>query len=142
MAVWSRWGFLVLLFIGIGVVGGFGLSTAAGVEGDGGPLVGLFVGIGLILAGALLYVFDRYLLSRLDKPQPAVIRERVSPPITLPNGQQQTFRMVPAIHPGTGQPVMTRPTSSFLWIPVRIWPAVMGIGGLVIIIVCAVQLLF
>ncbi|QDP95733.1 hypothetical protein FOE78_07290 [Microlunatus elymi] len=141
MIIWNRWGFLVLLFLGIGVVGGFGLAALAGVPGDGGPLVGLFVGIGLVVAGALLYVLDRFVLSRWDKPTPTLVQERLSSPVTLPNGQQQRYRTSPALDPTTGQPLLARPHSAFLWIPVHVWPYLMAAGGLVIIAICAIRLL-
>ena len=131
----------MLLFVGIGVIGGFGLAAAVGVQGSGGPQVGMFIGIAFVLSGVLLRLVDRFVLSRFDTPRPTMVQEKLSQSVTLPNGRVQTHRLTPAIDPGTGRPMMARPNSSFLSIPVRFWPYVMGAGGLAIIVICAVQLL-
>ena len=55
--IWTRWGILAFLFIGLGVGLGFGLKALLGFGASTGAVSGVFVGIGLLVAAAGLYVF-------------------------------------------------------------------------------------
>lgn len=133
MIIWSRWGILVVPFIGIGVALGFLVKTIAGSTADRGAEVGVFIGIGLVLSAALLWVVVRYTVGKvIDKPKPAVMHERLAEPIRHENGAVQTHPVLPVLHPETGQQIMTRPTSTLFFIPVRFWPFIIAGIGLVV----------
>ena len=39
---------------------------------------------------------------------------------------RRTHRVIPILHPETGQQVMTNPTSTLFFVPLRYWPFVLG----------------
>jgi hypothetical protein len=145
MIIWSRWGILVLPFIGLGVLIGFAIWAIVGSPGSVGstsnPATGIFIGIGIALASVGLYFFDREVMQKhLDKPRPMMLTQQFNPPITNPDGTLTYARQVPAVHPETGQPVVVRPTSSLFFIPIRFWPYLMAAGGVVVVISSVISL--
>ncbi len=141
MIIWSRWGILVFLFVGLGVLLGFSLASITGLAVASGPINGVFVGIGLVLSAALLWVFNRFVVGTyIDKPRPAVMYEKLAEPVRDENNAVQTHRVIPILHPETGQQVMTNPVSTFFFVPIRYWPFVLGALGLVILVINVVVL--
>jgi len=135
MIIWSRWGILVVLFAGLGVLIGFALSGIVGGTNGDSAATGVFIGIGLMLASVALFFFDREVMQKhLDKPRAIMLTQQYNPPITNPDGTLTYARQVPAVHPETGQPVVMQPTSSLFFIPVRFWPYVMAAIGLVVLV--------
>ena len=135
MIIWSRWGILVVLFGGLGVLIGFLLMTIVGFRQGDSPTTGVFIGIGLMLSSVALYFFDREVVRRhLDKPRPLMLTQQYNPPITNPDGSLTYARQVQAVHPETGQPVVTRPTSTLFFIPVQFWPYLLVAIGLVVLV--------
>ena len=134
--IWSRWGILVLLFAGLGVLIGFALKAILGFAGvQDSPTTGAFIGAGLALASVALFFFDREVVQKhLDKARPMMLTQQFNPPITNPDGTLTYARQVQAVHPETGQPVFTKPTSSLFFIPVRFWPYLLAAIGLVVLI--------
>ena len=142
MIIWQRWGILAILFVGAGVGLGFLLKALFGVRENSGAPVGVFIGVGFVLAAAGLWAFDRFVLDRhLDKARPAYILEPLPEPVVNAQGVRQTHRQVPVVHPETGQQIFTQPRSSLFFIPFRFLPFVLGALGLVIFVVNLVVLL-
>lgn len=142
MIIWSRWGILVFVCLGLGVGTGalLHLLVSPGVtEGAG---FGVFMGVGLMFAGVYTWLLDRYVVSRhLDKPRQQFFLEPLPQPVVHPNGMKQTHRQIPVLHPETGQPVLVRPRSSLFFVPVGIWAYVLGSIGILVTIGCAIALL-
>jgi len=136
MIIWSRWGIVVLLFIGLGIGLGFAIAGILGLIAPSGPRNGVFVGIGFMLSAVGLYFFNKHVVDKhLDKPRAAVVYEKLPEPVRLENGAVQTHRAIAVTHPETGQQLVTKPTSSFFFVPVRYWPFVLGgLGALVFLI--------
>ena len=136
MIIWSRWGIVVLLFFGLGVGLGFLLMALLGIRESGGAVPGIFVGLGFILSGAGLYFFNKHVVDKhLDKPRAAVIYEKLAEPVRAENGTVQTHRVVPILHPETGQQLVTKPTSSFFFVPIKYWVYVLPSIGLFVLII-------
>lgn len=134
MIIWSRWGILVVPFVGIGIALGFGIGAAFGSPGSGAG-AGVFVGLGLILAAALLFVVVRLVVGKvIDKPYQAVITEKLAEPVPDANGVLKHYRSVPVLHPETGQPIWQRPVSTLFFIPVAFWPFVLAGIGLIVFV--------
>jgi hypothetical protein len=134
--IWSRWGFLVLVPLGLGAATGALLAWTflPGVR-DGGAY-GIFMGIGIMLGGLYTYLFDRYVIERyLDRPRHQLVLERVQ----LPGGVQ-THRQVPLVDPQTGEPLLVRPRSSLFFIPTRIWPTIYVVIGALAVFLSVVTL--
>jgi hypothetical protein len=136
MIIWSRWGIVVLLFIGLGIGLGFAIGGATGLIERSGPVNGVFIGIGMLLSAALLWVFNRFVVGvHIDKPKPAVMYEQLPEPVVDENNVRRTHRVIPILHPETGQQVWTNPTSTFFFVPLRFWPFVLGGLGVLLTIV-------
>jgi len=134
--IWSRWGIVVLLFFGLGVGLGFIVMNLVGIHENGGPVAGVFVGIGFILSAVALFFFNREVVQKhLDKPRLAVVYEKLAEPTKSENGVVQTHRAIPVLHPETGQQLVTQPTSSFFFIPVKYWVFVLPAIGLVVLVI-------
>ncbi|MFV0429980.1 MAG: hypothetical protein ACK5KO_11215 [Arachnia sp.] len=135
MIIWTRWGIVVALLVALGLITGFGVGAIVEPDSGDGSSIVMFTGLGLLLGGAALYGFDHLLLRRfLDKPRPVMVRRNFPQPITLPNGQVQTFEVVPAVDVNTGEPLMERPNSSLFFIPVRFWTFIaLGLGAVVFV---------
>ena len=128
MIIWSRWGIVVLLFVGLGVALGFLLMAALGIRENSGAVPGIFIGIGFILCAVALFFFDREVLQKhLDKPRAAVIYEG--------------GRAIPVLHPETGQQLVTQPSSSFFFIPVKYWVYVLPAIGLLLLVINTIVVL-
>lgn len=128
MIIWSRWGIVVLLFFGLGVGLGFLVMALFGIHESSGAVPGVFVGIGFILSAIGLYFFNREVIAKhLDKPRQAVV--------------YQDGRALPVLHPETGQPLVTQPTSSFFFVPVKYWVYVLPTIGLLVLVINTVVLL-
>ena len=135
MIIWSRWGILVMLFVGLGVGLGFIIKTLAGVQADSGPTVGLYIGLGFILSSVALFFVVRATVGKvIDKPRPAVVWQQLAQPVKLENGTTQTHRAVPVTDPDTGAQLYTTPRST-LFIPVKYWPYVLAGLGVVLIVI-------
>lgn len=142
MIIWSRWGILVLLFVGLGVLLGFGIAGVTGLVASSGPINGVFVGIGLVLSAALLWVFTRFVVGTyIDKPRPAVMYEKLAEPVRDEAGAVRTHRVIPVLHQETGQQVWTNPVSTFFFVPLRYWPFVLGAIGVLIFVINLVVVL-
>jgi hypothetical protein len=132
--IWSRWGILVLAMLGLGAGTGSLLSLATGGSTEG-PASGLFIGVGLVLAGVYTYLLNHFVIARyLDKPQQQFLLQRLPQPVVHPNGVRQTHERIAVLHPQTGQPVFVRPRSSLFFIPVHVWPYVFATIGIVLTI--------
>ena len=141
MIIWSRWGILAFLFIGVGVGLGFLLAAAFGLAQQSGPIVPVFIGIGFLLSSVGLFFFNRYVMDRhLDKPRPMTITRQLAQPYTHPDGRVQTHEVVPAVDGQTGQPIVVQPRSTLFFIPMRFWPFIIAGLGVVLILVNAVVL--
>lgn len=142
MIIWQRWGILAVLFAGAGVGLGFLLKTLLGVRAESGPSVGVFIGVGFVLAAVGLWAFDRFVVDRhLDKAKPAYLLEPLPEPVVNERGVRQTHRQVPVLHPETGQQIWTQPRSTLFFIPFRFLPFVLGGLGLVLFVVNFVALI-
>jgi len=134
--IWSRWGILVFVCVGLGIGTG-ALLDALVFRGRADTAFGMFVGIGLMAAAVYTYLLDRFVLTpHLDKPQQQFVLEPL--PQRIGN---QTHRPVPVVHPQTGRPVFVQPRSSLFFVPVRYWPYVLGGIGVLVTIVNAVGLI-
>lgn len=141
MIIWSRWGILVMLFVGLGVGLGFIINRLAGVPHDTGPTVGLYIGLGLVLSSVLLFVTITATVGKvIDKPRPVVVWQQLAQPMTLEDGTTVTRRPVPVTDPDTGEQLWTTPTSSLFFIPVRFWPYVLAGIGVVLIVINLIEL--
>lgn len=136
MIIWSRWGILVLLFVGAGVGLGFLLAGVTGLVERSGPVNGVFVGVGLMIAAVGLFFFDKHVMQKhLDKPRPLTVTRQLAQPYTHPDGRVQTHEVVPAVDGQTGQPITVRPNSTLFFIPMRFWPFILGGLGLLVFVI-------
>jgi hypothetical protein len=147
MIIWSRWGILALPFVGLGIGLGF-LLKAVLLPGtpSSGPGTsssnGVFVGIGLVLGAAALWAAVHFLVGKvIDKPRAAMIYEKLPEPVRTENGAVQTHRAIPVVHPETGQQIVTQPTSSLFFIPVKYLPYVLAAIGVVVFIISLIGVL-
>ena len=142
MIIWSRWGILVLVMLGLGVGTGALLNLALNPGVTSGPGYGLFVGVGLVMAGIYTYVLNHFVIARhLDKPRQHFVLQPLPQPYVHPNGVKQTHQQVAVLHPETGQPLFVRPRSSFFFVPVAVWPYVFAAIGVAVTIGCAIATL-
>jgi hypothetical protein len=139
--IWSRWGILLLPVVGLGIATGFVLGAIAGGVTGGEVPENLFLGVGLVLAGLYVWLFDHLALPHLDRPRQQVVLQPLAQPYTHPNGVRQTHQQVPLVNPQTGQPVWVRPRSSLFFVPVRYWPFIVAGIGIVVTVSSAVRLL-
>ena len=137
MIIWTRWGIFAFLFVGLGVGLGFLLKAVAGLGRVTEPSVsGIFVGLGFLISGVGLYVFDRFVVrAYLDKPRPLTVTRPLAQPYRHPDGRVQTHEVVPAVDPQTGQQFVVRPNSSLFFIPLRFWPFIITGLGLVVLVI-------
>ena len=117
MIIWSRWGFLSLLAIGLGVGTAFGLDALLG-----GPFQGVTTGAAFFLfAGIYNLVLAYAVYPRLDKPRPVTYTQALPEPVTHPNGVVQTHQLLPALD-HDGNQLWARPRSTLFLIPVQyVW---------------------
>lgn len=136
MIIWSRWGIIAFLFIGLGIGLGFLLKAAVGLGGETGSVSGVFVGIGILLAAVGLYFFDRLVIARhLDRPRGMTVTRQLASPYQHPDGRVQTHEAVPIVDPSSGQQLQVRPRSTLFFIPIGIWPFILGAIGLLALVV-------
>lgn len=132
----------MFLFVGLGVALGFGLKALAGVTATNGAGVGVFIGLGFLLSGALLWFFNRLVVGKyIDKPKPAVMYEQLAQPVVHENGVTERHRVIPILHPDTGQQIWTNPVSTFFFVPIKYWSFVLAALGLVIFIINLIALI-
>jgi hypothetical protein len=138
--IFSRWGFLVLLAMGAGVLFALGLNRLIAPDVRSGPGFGVFIGVGWLVAAALTWVLVRFVVRpHLDKPRPLFVLHPLPQPIVTDRGKQ-THRQVPAIDPETGKQIYTQPKSTFFFIPLSVWPIILGVLGAGILVVCQILL--
>lgn len=141
MIIFSRWGLLVPLAMGVGVLCAFGLNRLIAPDVTTGPGFGVFIGVGWLVAAALTWVLVRFVVRpHLDKPRPLHVLHQLPQPIITKRGRK-THRQVPAVDPETGQQIYTRPRSTFFFIPLSVWPIILGVFGAGIVVVCQILLL-
>ena len=132
MIIWSRWGILVLPIAVVGVGLSWLFGAAVGAIHPNGTSNAVFTSMGLVVAAALLAVFNRFVVGvHIDKPRPAVMYEQLAEPVRDENNVLRTHRVIPVLHPETGQQVMVNPTSTLFFVPLRFWPLILGGLGLV-----------
>jgi hypothetical protein len=131
MIVNQRWGFSAVIAAIVGIAAGVLIALLAGL-GSGSRLV-IGVGVGLLIGGALLALFDRLIVRRiLDKPTRAVVYEKLPEPV-VENGITITHRAVPAFDPETGEPLLRGASSSFFGLSLEVWSLfLVGFGILVV----------
>ena len=140
MIIWSRWGIVAFLFIGLRIGLGFLLKAAFGLGSQTGSISGIFVGVGLILAAAGLFFFNRLVVARyLDRPRAMTMTRQLAVPFQHPDGRVQTHEEVPIVDPGSGQQVVVRPRSTLFFIPMGIWPFIIAAIGVIALVVGTVQ---
>lgn len=131
MIVNQRWGFsaVVAALIGVGI--GVLIAVLAGL--GSGPRLVIGVGVGLLIGGGLLAIFDRWIVRRReDAPTRAVVYEKLREPI-VENGMTITRRAIPAFDPETGEPLVRGASSSFVGLSLEVWTLVLvGFGILVV----------
>jgi len=134
--IWQRWGILVVPFFGIGVAIGFLVKTIFGVDANSGSQVGVFIGLGLVISAAALWLAIGATVGKvIDKPRPAFVWQQLAEPVVAENGAKQTHQAIPVTNPQTGQQLWTQPRSTLFFIPVRFWPFIMGGIGVVVFVV-------
>jgi hypothetical protein len=99
MIIFSRWGFLVLLAMGAGVLCAVGLNKLIAPDVTSGPGFGVFIGVGWLVAAALTWLLVRFVVRpHLDKPRPLYVLHPLPQPVITERGRQ-THRQVPAVDP-------------------------------------------
>ena len=131
MIVNQRWGFSAVIAAIVGIAAGVLIAVLARL-GTGSRLV-IGVGVGLLIGGAVIALFDRLIVQRiLDKPTRAVVYEKLPEPV-VENGITITHRAVPAFDPETGEPLLSRASSSFFGLSLEVWSLfLVGFGILVV----------
>jgi hypothetical protein len=139
--IFSRWGFLVLLAMGAGGLCALGLHRLIAPEVSSGPGFGVFIGVGWLIAAVLTWVLVRFVVrSHLDKARPLYVLHPLPQPVVTKRGRQ-TYRQVPAIDPETGNAIYTQPRSTFFFLPLSVWPIILGVFGTGIVVICEILLL-
>jgi hypothetical protein len=115
--IWTRWGYLSLLAIGLGVGAAFGLDALLSE-----PLHGVTIGAAIFLfAGIFNLILTVAVYPRLDRARPVTYSQPLPQPITHPNGVVQTHQVLPALD-ANGNQVWVRPRSTLFFLPARfIW---------------------
>ena len=140
MIIWSRWGIVVLFIAALGIGLAWAIGAALGIIQPNAPTNGVFSGIGILLGAVLLWVFNQFVVGvYIDKPKPAVMYEQLAEPVVDENNVRRTHRVIPILHPETGQQVMTNPTSTFFFVPLRYWPFVLGGLGVLVCLFMLVE---
>jgi len=135
MIIWSRWGILVFVAVGLSVGMGFLLKAliAPDVETNS-SVTNVLIGTGFLLGAAGLWAFCKYALPKLDKGEPMYVNQKLAEPIVDETGARITHRAVAVVNQETGEQVWSRPSSSFFFIPMRFFPYLLGAVGLLNII--------
>jgi hypothetical protein len=115
--IWTRWGFLSFLAIGLGVGTAFGLNALIGE-----PMQGATIGAAIFLfAGIYNLVLAYVVYPRLDKPRPVTYTQPLPQPIKHPNGVVQTHQVLPALD-ADGNQLWVRTQSTLFFVPGRyVW---------------------
>ncbi|MEO7720964.1 MAG: hypothetical protein ABIS08_03505 [Pseudolysinimonas sp.] len=112
MIVNQRWGFSAVIAAIVGIGAGVLIAVLSGL-GSGSRLV-IGVGVGLLIGGALLTIFDR-----------AIVRPALDTP--------SAAHAVPAFDPETGEALQRGSTSSFVGLSLEVWTLILvGLGILVV----------
>jgi hypothetical protein len=127
----QRWGFSAIVAGVVGVAIGVLIAVLAGL-GSGARLT-IGVGVGLIIGGGLLAIFDRVIVRHiLDTPARAGVYEKLAEPV-VENGVTITRRAVPAFDPETGEPLQRGARSTFFGLSLEVWTLILvGIGIVVV----------
>jgi hypothetical protein len=133
--IWSRWGIAVAVLAALGVGAGLLLQSglqAAGIVGNPAQSSALFVGIGFVIGGAFIWLFERYVLIRhLDKPRLYSQTVPLDQPQTLADGTVQTH---------IRRTVQVTPRSSFFFVPFKYWWIISVVLGAVVAVIGIVVL--
>ena len=129
MIIWSRWGFLSFLGIGLGVGLAFVMVHLVPSESvDDGPVLGATV---LTCAAGVNALLAYLVYPRLDRPRPVTFTRPLAQPVRHPNGSLQTHEVVAAQDP-EGRPIWERPRSTLFFIPARlIWVVLLVLAAVV-----------
>jgi hypothetical protein len=126
--LWSRWGIAAVPLVLLGLVTGhviYSLLQETGFVSHSRYWEHIFDGIGWIIGGGYLWLFDRYVLTRrLDKPRLVDMTVSLDQPQRLADGTVQT-------HIQTRTQVT--PRSTFFFIPFKyLWIVSAALGGAII----------
>ena len=99
--IWQRWGIAVVLFVLLALGLGYLLQgPVRPARHPAGSPVGLFVGLGLVISAALLWLVVRATVGKIiDKPTPVVVWQQLAEPVVDANGVKRTHAAVPVTHP-------------------------------------------
>ncbi len=128
--IWSRWGIIVAVLAFLGVGTGYLIEVgfhAAGIAQDLGQASAIFVGLGFVIGGGYIWLFERYVLTRhLDKPKAYSQTVQLDQPQTLADGTVQTHIQ---------RTVQVQPRSTFFFVPFKYWWIISAaIGGVVFVV--------
>jgi hypothetical protein len=128
--IWSRWGIIVAVLAALGVGTGYLIELgfhAAGIVQDLGQASALFVGLGFVIGGGYIWLFERYVLTRhLDKPRLYSQTVHLDQPQTLADGTIQTHIQ---------RTVQVSPRSTFFFVPFKYWWMISAaIGGVLFVV--------
>jgi hypothetical protein len=130
MLIWSRWGIVAVLLAALGVGAGVLIQAgfqAAGIASHSHQSANPFAGLGLMIGGGYIWLFDRYVLTRhLDKPRLYNQTFPLDQPRALADGTVQTHFQ---------HPVQIQPRSTLFFVPFKYWSIVLtAIGGVLTVI--------
>ena len=124
------WGFSVVAAAIVGVAIGIVIAVLAGLGSGSRLMIG--AGVGLIIGGGLLTIFERLVVRRRAAPVGVVVYEKLSEPV-LEDGVTVTQRAVPAFDPETGEPLRRPPSSSFVGLSLEVWTLVLVGCGILLV---------
>ena len=129
MLFWSRWGIAAIPLVLLGLATGLGIYSVVqetGFVSSSRQWEHIFNGIGWIIGGGYVWLFDRYVLTRhLDKPRLVDMTVSLDQPQRLADGTVQT-------HIQTRTQVT--PRSTLFFIPFKyLWIVFAALGGVIMV---------
>lgn len=132
--IFSRWGFLSFLSIGIGVAVALPVAAAVGL-----PNSGVHIGAMVFTVTALVNVaLALWVYPRLDRPRPVTVLQPLPQPVPRQDGTAQTHQVVHAVD-RDGNQIWRTPRSRLFFIPATLWWAVFSAIALALWIATFVQ---